>query len=173
MNKKGFTLVELMVSIALLSIVLIFMMNTLVKLRDTSTAEGVQTNLMTGQAIISSTINSDIIKNGGILSSIEYSSNLQNIILEYNTTNVYRKIEIVPSKQALKYIDCSDISCSTTKEVLLNKSLPTGYQFLGMESNTLTDTTGASLKKIIIKVGNNDGQELSKYNIEILDYQSS
>ena len=60
MKKNGFTLVELTISIALLSVVMIFLLNflTLVKKEDIGIEE--TTNMEIDKSVISKTINSDI-----------------------------------------------------------------------------------------------------------------
>ena len=62
MKKNGFTLVELTISIALLSVVMIFLLNflTLVKKEDVGIEE--TTNMEIDKSVISKTINSDILK---------------------------------------------------------------------------------------------------------------
>ena len=62
MKKNGFTLVELTISIALLSVVMIFLLNflTLVKKEDVGIEE--ITNMEIDKSVISKTINSDILK---------------------------------------------------------------------------------------------------------------
>ena len=62
MNKKGYTLVELIVSMSLLSIIIIFMMSLLVNLKADENEQGIDTKALVLQATLSKTINSDINK---------------------------------------------------------------------------------------------------------------
>ena len=125
MDKKGFTLIELMISISLLSIVLIFMMNTLVKLRDTSLASGEETNLLVGQAIISKTINNDIILNGGV-SSYECTDNFIELTLMNNETRYIELNEETNNLEANTVITYRNPSLS---EAILVRKLDDKYSF--------------------------------------------
>lgn len=69
-NNKGFTLVELVISITLLSIVLVFMMKVLISLKNKEDANGINTKLLVNQTIISKTLNNDNIKND--IKNIQY-----------------------------------------------------------------------------------------------------
>ena len=66
MNKKGFTLIELIVSIILVSIVLISMTGTLVKLKDTYSVVNEDADARIYGATISKIVNDDLLKNNGI-----------------------------------------------------------------------------------------------------------
>lgn len=66
MKKDGFTLIEILISITLVSIVLVSMLSTLVKLKDVYALSNNDTEVRVFGAVISRTINNDIIKNGGI-----------------------------------------------------------------------------------------------------------
>ncbi len=66
MNKNGFTLVELIVSIVLVSIVLVSMTGTLVKLKETYNVVNEDADARIYGATISKIINDDFLKNNGI-----------------------------------------------------------------------------------------------------------
>ena len=66
MNKKGFTLVELIVSIVLLLIVSSFMMNLLVQLKTKEKDLEYSFEMELNSAFISKMINGSVVKNGGI-----------------------------------------------------------------------------------------------------------
>ena len=125
MNKKGFTLIELMISISLLSIVLIFMMNTLVKLRDTSLASGEETNLLVGQAMISKTINNDIILNGGV-KNYECLDNRVTLTL---MTNKIRYIELNETTSNLEENMVITYRNPGLSEAILVRKLDDKYSF--------------------------------------------
>ena len=149
MNKKGFTLVELMVSITLLSIVLIFMMNTLVKLRDTNVAEGVETNLVVMQALIGKEINSDILKNGGIV-NIEQVNGYLILTLGFNNTT-YRKLSISNDNKTLKY-EVYNKGTNEAIDTLVNKTIKeSSYQFESFSSVSLDDVGNESDFYIIVQ----------------------
>ncbi|MDD6272997.1 MAG: prepilin-type N-terminal cleavage/methylation domain-containing protein [bacterium] len=66
MNKKGFTLVEVIMSIVLVSVVLTFMLASLVKLRNTYSEVNENTDALIFSSSISRIINNDLYDNGGI-----------------------------------------------------------------------------------------------------------
>jgi len=66
MKKNGFTLVEILVSISLISVVLVTLLNSLVKIKDVYLKADEDTDIRLTNAIISRTINNDIKENGGI-----------------------------------------------------------------------------------------------------------
>ena len=66
MNKKGFTLIELIVSIILVSIVLVSMTGTLVKLKDTYSLVYEDADARIYGATISKVINDDLLTSNGI-----------------------------------------------------------------------------------------------------------
>lgn len=66
MNKKGFTLIELIVSITLVSIILVSLLATLVKLKQTYEVIEEDSDIRIYSASISRHINNDIINNKGI-----------------------------------------------------------------------------------------------------------
>lgn len=66
MNKKGFTLVEVIMSIVLVSVVLTFMLASLVKLRNTYSEVNENTDALIFSSSISRIINNDLSDNGGI-----------------------------------------------------------------------------------------------------------
>lgn len=66
MNKKGFTLIEVAVSVVLVSIVMVSLTATLVEIKKKSETVSANTNAVVYSSVISKSINSDIIKNDGI-----------------------------------------------------------------------------------------------------------
>ena len=66
MKKNGFTLVEILLSITLVSIVLVSMLGTLVKLKNVYATSNNDTEIRIYGAAISRVINNDIINNTGI-----------------------------------------------------------------------------------------------------------
>lgn len=156
MNKKGFTLIELMVSIGLMSIMLVFMMNTLVKLRDTSVASGVETNLQVGQAIITNAVNIDVIENNGI-------SSINNMCDGTLTTN---PIEIVMKNTKTRILSLEKDNTifiykkdDEDKPIVVRK-IPDGYIYEGFKCEII-----GNLKKITIQI-----QDNPRYNSEVLYY---
>ena len=66
MNKKGFTLIELSISVALLSVVIIYLLYFLKTVRDEDVGINAVTEMELDKAIISKTINSDILNEDNI-----------------------------------------------------------------------------------------------------------
>ena len=65
MNKKGMTLVEIIISIALISIVLIFLFSLLVNVRDINSSSEVNTTYLINKALILKNIEEDLSKKEG------------------------------------------------------------------------------------------------------------
>lgn len=66
MNKNGFTLVEILVSISLIAVVLVTMMSTLVKLKEVYGSISNDTDIMVQGSSLVRTISDDIISRGGM-----------------------------------------------------------------------------------------------------------
>lgn len=66
MNKKGFTLVEVIVSIVLVSVIMVSMLASLVKLRDTYSVIHENSDVIVYTSSIARVINNDLMKNNGI-----------------------------------------------------------------------------------------------------------
>ena len=95
MNKKGFTLIELIVSIILVSIVLISMTGTLIKLKDTYSLVNEDADARIFGATISKIVNDDLLKNNGI-KIIECNEDTKVSICEiYMGNNKKRTLEIL------------------------------------------------------------------------------
>lgn len=66
MKKKGFTLIELMVSIVLVGIIMVSMIGTLLRLKDVYTSISENTEARTYSALVSKVLNEHFMKNNGI-----------------------------------------------------------------------------------------------------------
>lgn len=66
MNKKGFTLIEVIISLVLVSVVLTSMLASLVKLKDTYSVVNENTDALIYSSSVSRVLNNDFLKNGGI-----------------------------------------------------------------------------------------------------------
>ncbi len=66
MNKKGFTLVEVIVSVVLVSVILVSLLTTLVKLRESYTVVHENSDVVIYSSSISRIINNDLIDNNGV-----------------------------------------------------------------------------------------------------------
>lgn len=142
MKKNGFTLVELTISIALLSVVMIFLLNflTLVKKEDVGIEE--ITNMEIDKSVISKTINSDILKENYI-NTFSCTKVLCDITLKSGA-----KRSITIDGNVVKYID------TINNKVLLSRKTSLPY--------TLKSTSLTTIDKITFVTKN------FEYNIEII-----
>ncbi len=114
--KKGFTLVELTISVALLSVVMIFLLNFLKQINEEDTGIDDVSYLILNKNVISETINKDIHNNGGI-KSVSCSNSECNISL--STGN--RTISLIDN--VLTYTDTTNNLILLKREVNSNYSL--------------------------------------------------
>ncbi len=142
MKKNGFTLVELTISIALLSVVMIFLLNflTLVKKEDVGIEE--TTSMEIDKSVISKTINSDILKENYI-NTFSCTDVLCSVTLKSGA-----KRTITIDGNIVKYID------TTNNKVLMSRKTNLSY--------TLKSTSLTTIDKITLVTEN------SEYNIEII-----
>lgn len=147
MDKKGFTLIEISISVALLSVVLLFVINLLTVIRRNEDEIGIDTKLEINKAIISKTINEDILENEGI-KEITCESELScDIVL--NKDDALRKIYIAPVTETnsdgdrititVLHYEEKDTSGNTTKVLFTRKSLEGYYYKLSLEEKTLVN----------------------------------
>lgn len=129
MKKKGFTLVEFMVSMTLTMIILLFLLRIVIMLKDMYLNSGIKTELLVKQSIISSEINEKFDKN--VIAAYQYSDSLYwffyndgtNEKLEIDKTN--RKLTF--GKYTVSLMDGAsfgniDIKTQTVEGVAQNKN---------------------------------------------------
>ena len=150
-NKKGFTLIELSISVTLLSLVMVFMFKFISEIRKDEDTVGLQTEMLLIKSIISKTINTDV-KNSGGISSLSCTSAKCTIDLKDNTTKI---IEITNGGTILKYTD------TTKNEILLTRKLPSNYAFYLNKKETN--------QVFILEISIPSNKE---YNIEIVNNKS-
>lgn len=139
MNKNGFTLVELIVSIVLVSIVLVSMTGTLVKLKETYNVVNEDADARIYGATISKIINDDFLKNNGIrdisCSNDEDMSSCEIVL----GTNQKRTLEIlrntIPNDSETIYENGKNIGTKTYEKTTLRYS----------------DSTTGAVKTLLIK----------------------
>ena len=139
MNKKGFTLIELIVSIILVSIVLISMTGTLIKLKDTYSLLNEDADARIFGATISKIVNDDLLKNNGI-KTIECNEDTKVSICEiYMGNNKKRTLEILRNETS------NDIEKITFngKEIGTKKYEKTTLRY--------SDSTTGNVKTILLK----------------------
>ena len=157
MNKKGFTIegftiVELIISVAILSIVLVFALNLLVVLKEKEMNLDTDTDMVLNQTFVSKKINGDIIKNGGIK-----SLNCTTTKCDFTFNNEVSKIlTITNNRKTIKY--------ENEENIELTRTLPKST-YGNIEVEEFLNYTGGTLRIITIDV---DGY--SDYKIELLDY---
>lgn len=153
MKKNGFSIIELIISIGLLSIVLIFMFNLLIKLSTKKTSAVKYADIALDQALISKDLNKDISLSGGI-SSITCSS----------TTTCTINLNDSPTKTISISEDKKSLTYSTATTAIFVKKLSENYEF---EKFVLTEIEydEENFYKLSITIKDNP-----KYNIEIYSY---
>lgn len=160
MNKKGYTLVELIVALSLLSIIIIFMMSLLVDLKAQEKEAGIDSEAQIMEATIVKTINSDIVKKG--------VNNFSSLVSTNENEDI---IKITFNDNTDKYITITDktnISYGTLEEKDLIKDLPEGYEV--KDSYVLNSSSG--LKQIIIEIENKTNNKFD-FNIEAYSYNEN
>lgn len=139
MNKNGFTLVELIVSIVLVSIVLVSMTGTLVKLKETYNVVNEDADARIYGTTISKIINDDFLKNNGIrdisCSNDEDMSSCEIVL----GTNQKRTLEIlrntIPNDSETIYENGKNVGTKTYEKTTLRYS----------------DSTTGAVKTLLIK----------------------
>lgn len=151
-NKKGFTLVEITISIALLSVVMVFMFNFLTMIRKDEDTIGETTEMLLNKSLIAKVINEDIKKSGGIT-----SVSCTNIRCDITLKNGKQKaILINDTLNKITYQNITDNKIELTKEL-------TG----DLQYNLILNKTD-NLTVIKIQVPLNE-----EYNVNIVDYQTN
>ena len=165
MNKKGFTLIELIVSIVLVSIVLVSMTGTLVKLKETYNVVNEDADARIYGATISKIINDDLLKNNGIRDvscSNDTDMSSCDIVLG---TNQKRTLEILRNK-----ID-------NDKEIIYSNGKNIGTKTYEKTTLRYSDSTTGAVKTILIKTidlivksNNEEGNDsVNKYGYKFTD----
>ncbi len=161
MKKQGFTLIEVIVSIILVSVVLVSLLTTLVKLRETYDVVHENTDVLIYSSSISRIINNDLIRNNGIRHVTCNSMGSEcNMILG---NDKQRRIEILTINNAeeetnknkntvnhenikttLRYTDTTEedkliymktLELDKYTDTKTKKTTTNGYNFLSMKTN--------------------------------------
>ena len=137
MNKKGFTLVELVISIALLSVVMVFLLNFLELISNEDDGVEKKTLVQLDKMTVSKTINEDL--HSDSISTLTCTSNACTITTVGGKT---KKLSL--NDNLLLY---EDITSEKTK-VILKRKLSVDYKISSEEKTyirliTLTDETNS------------------------------
>lgn len=137
MNKKGFTLVELVISIALLSVVMVFLLNFLELISNEDDGVEKETLVQLDKMTVSKTINEDL--HSDSISTLTCTSNACTITTVGGKT---KKLSL--NDNLLLY---EDITSEKTK-VILKRKLSVDYKISSEEKTyirliTLTDETNS------------------------------
>ena len=154
MKKKGFTLIELILSLVLVGIILITMIGTLLRLRETYSIVNDNIEIRTYQSLVSKVLNDHFIKNGGITSVTCESKVKCNIVLG-NASEM--TLEIAKFTEDLSENSISD-NTEITREVTTLKYYGNGYSYL----KTI------KMKKYV----NDETETTSGYNFTEIDVNS-
>lgn len=151
-NKKGFTLIEVAISVTLLSVVMVFMIKFVSIIKSDEDLIDIETDLILNKTIISRTIHEDIILANGI-ASLNCLTNTK-CTIELNNGES-RNLEIIMDGTTLVYKNTSN------DEILLSKKNPNDYKF------SLNKNETAYLYLLNIGVDSHP-----EYNIEIVNKKS-
>lgn len=137
MNKKGFTLVELVISIALLSVVMVFLLNFLELISNEDDGVEKETLVQLDKMTVSKTINEDL--HSDSISTLTCTSNVCTI-----TTVGGKTKKLALNDNLLLYEDIT----SEKTIVILKRKLSVDYKISSEEKTyirliTLTDETNA------------------------------
>lgn len=149
-NKKGFTLVEVAISVSLLSFVMVFMLKFVSEIRKDEDSISLNTDMLLNKAIISKTINEDVNEEG--ISTLTCSNIKCTINLKNNKT---KTIEITDDGTKLTYKNITD------DEIELVRVLPNEYVY------NIKKTETSNLYLIEIEIDSHP-----EYNIEIVNKKS-
>lgn len=159
LNKDGFTLIELAVTISILSIVIVFLLRLINLFENNKEQEEKTLILSTNQSVISKYINDDVIENNGINSFIcdtEYKCDItfnNGKIKTIEINNIYKTDEFI---SILNYYD--------SEQYYLRKRIPNGYMYNSIKIDETT-INNQSFKIITIPISSHP-----EYNIEIISY---
>ena len=194
MKKKGFTLIELIVSIILVSVILVSLMTTLVKIRQAYGIVNENSDVLIYTSTISRVINNDLSKNMGINSiNCETANNVCRIILGNTETRELRIDDIITTdstgsivheneKTTLKYINTTKgnndliyiktLSLDRFTNTETNRVRAEGYNFLNINLNNReyenTDGTIDVISTVVIDIYDGvDASNSSDYDITI------
>lgn len=154
MKKNGFTLIEIAISITLLSVVLLFVVNFLTFIRDDEGSISYETKLELTKNLVSKSINEDIKKNSGIktLSCSEYSC-----LITLN--NDEERSLSIDEEYSIIYNDL------TNNKKIYSKAAPINYAKNNNErlAYHIKNNSNSTFFIITIEVSNN-----SDFNIDII-----
>lgn len=104
MKKNGFTIIELITSFALASVIMIFIFNIVMILKDNYISKSMKTDLIIKQSLLSQKINEDFVSNNivSIATCTETSKNCYDIKFEDNTS---KRLTITNNGNTIKYGD--------------------------------------------------------------------
>ena len=180
MNKKGFTLVEVIVSVVLVSIVLISLMATLVRLRETYSVVHENSDVLVYANSVNRVINNDLMDNNGIrYVTCDTSGTTCDLILGndkkrrleidednihhgktvVNKINANNEVEHITKRTTLKYTD-------TTKETVDNNGV------VDESKNSIVYIRTLTLEDYVDKNGVHTTEGYNFYNItsELKEY---
>lgn len=137
--KKGFTLVELVISIALLSVVMIFLINYLKLIKIEGEDISNNTEKLLDVNIVSKIINEDITNNNGI-NTITCNATTCTITLNTNANR-----SLIVDTNLITYKDL------TNNKILLNRKMKSNYTLSYKEKTTIHEINiqGNTINNII------------------------
>lgn len=150
LNKKGLTLVEIIVSVALISVVMIFMYKLLTEINDELTNTKFAINNQSNRLEIIKYVEKDLNVNDKKLQSIELKTNLQTIEFTFSKNNVtYESSLKILFENNKNYVTYTDINSVTTKWEIKNATI-NGINSNNIKSKVIEPDTLAT--EIIIPI---------------------
>lgn len=134
MKKNGFTLVELITSFALASVIMIFIFNIVVILKQNYISKSVRTDLMIKQSLLSQKINEDFTNN-----NVKDIATCDTIKKCYEFTfldNSKKKLTISSDDKTITYGDYSYVLTNSSYATKINVNI----NKVNVDNNTLNDS---------------------------------
>ena len=196
MNKKGFTLIEVIVSVVLVSVIMVSLMASLIQLRKTYTLIHENSDILVYSSSIARVINNDLTKNNGIryiscnesrkqCDMILGNDERRQIIIQEETTDMGTNESHVTGtnvKTTLRYINNTEednlklvyIRTLELDRYSKNGKVTTeGYNFLDMTYNQTEyseDVTSLLMDvytTLVIRLYNGIEEDVSSYNVTL------
>lgn len=152
--KKGFSLIELLVSLVIISVILVFITSFIVSIKDEKNGLSLNVPVLIDQAAISKILNNDANKNG-ISSITKNNNNKITITYKDETTGV---IEI--SSSTLKYSKNNNVELIKT----LKNATFSSISFVSSDENYYKNfSNGKKYFKYVINISTGDKIEVYYY----------
>ena len=101
-NEKGFTIIELLTSFSLALVVMVFLFNIVLLLRDNYTYNSTKSSLMVEQSLLSSELNADFV--GDVVEKIvSCGTDCYDVTVNINNVSKIKRLEVNFTEQTIRY----------------------------------------------------------------------